>query len=296
MDIELRLLNTKDIDFALELDVDCISVGDEGCPYRIPFKNELYSLVNRIFSAGIKPKLVTPRVAQRDFNIIENAIDLLIDFGIDMDIVVNDLGVLQLCREKKAGLRIFLGRLIARSISDCPWGEYSLRNEKESIREILQGHSFNDDEKIELMKQLNIKGIEVNSAKNIESSLMSISSKEILVNVHFGNKLLTVGRDCITARHFKLKPIECKEECCTKLKIEWDGLWLSPTLNNEAVDDLHKQMLKDAFVLGNRVFVPCSSTEEGLRHKNINSLILDSDSNFNDLDARISRIKEVFEE
>lgn len=296
MEFDYRIGKGGSIEHAIKAGVHYISIGDEGCVYRLPNKSEIKHQLEQIFGMGIKARFVTPKAGEREINVISNAVRTVAEFGKEVDLIINDLGVLQICRKMKLeypNINIILGRLMTRSIIDCPWGELAIRNESSEIKEDFKRHSYDQKEKIELMHQVGVKGIEVNSIKGIADSITRIMENNIDVSVHFDRRLLTVGRNCITARYYSVKFPHCKAVCGKEFNIEWDGLWLSPLQNDIAVEDIHKKMLEGAIVIGNRVLAPGNSSIEDIRKANPSVVIIENLSELETLKDSLHMAKEV---
>lgn len=292
MEIELRLTNHNEIDKAIEANIDCVGIGDEGCIYRIPKDNELRKILEKAIKKNIRPRIVTPRVAHREFEIISHIIRVISEYGEKVDVIVNDIGVLALCNEIETGMGIYFGRQIVRSIFDCPWYDLILKGENESVKNEFSRHGFDHKEKFNLMKRFRVRGIEVNNISEITSSINRIASNEISVGIHLGRSLLAVGRDCITSRHIGLKPEECAGLCGKEFEIEWDGLWLSPTENDVPTKCEHKQRLAGAVVKGNRVLKPGTNSINDAKKASADIVIIEQESDWNKVADKIRQISE----
>lgn len=293
MNLELRLTNHKEIDRALRANIDWVGIGDEGCVYRIPKGEELREIIEKAIERNIRPRIITPRVAQRELEIISSVVQTVSAYQEEVDVIVNDLGVLALCNEAADSMGIYFGRQLVRSIFDCPWHDSILGGEDAAVKRELSRHSYDHKEKMDILKRFKVRGIEINHIKGITGSLQRIAANGISLGIHLGNSLLTVGRDCITGRHLGVKPPKCIEQCGEVYEIEWDGLWLSPTSNDIPAGPEHKQCLDGAVVKGNRVLKKSSNTVEELREVSVGMVIIEEESDWDSVVSKISEIQEI---
>lgn len=274
MELELRLAagaaTGSLVAQALKMGADCISVGDEGCPHRLPAPEGLARALADIARGGARPRLVTPRVAHAELPAVMALVGEAARAG--ADIVVNDLGVLYACRGAlarggagagAAGSRLYLGRLVARSVADCPWYDLALRRESPQARDGIVRHSFEHGPKLALLKRLGVAGIEVNNAPAVAPSLARVAAGGLAVRVHVGRRLLTAGRNCATARHLGLAQPDCAAGCGEEYQLEWEGAWHAPTAASVAVGEEGRRRLRGAVVVGNRVLAPESGGLDG---------------------------------
>ncbi len=296
MRLELRLSDYSDYKRAVNSRIDCIGIGDEGCLYRMPDVKSLKEIIEAAIKKNIRPRLVTPRVAQRGLKKVINMMEMLSHYDGRIDIIVNDLGVLELCREMVPDTDIYFGRQIARSIFDCPWYDFILKGEKQNIIDDLSRHSYDQQAKYKLLKTLRVKGIEINFASEITVSLKRITANGFNISIHLESNLLTAGRECVTARHLGLRPMECSAQCKREYEIEWDGIWQSPTLNDVPADLEHKQCLAGAYVRGNRVLQKKNLTIEQAQQASATIVILEEKGNWNQLDFKINQLQKDIEQ
>ena len=279
MEIDLRIVDYNNYAEAAEIDVDCISLGDEGCVYRLPDPFTLKKILLSLLSIKVKPRLVTPKVGESELEIVLQLVKTAAEFGDRIDLIVNDLGVLQFSIEIASKMNIYFGRVFARSIIDCPWYQFILRKEIPEVRDGFTKHAYDHKEKIDLLRSYNIKGIEVNNLSGIEKSILQITRNNTEVNAHYGRRLLTLGRGCITARHFDLGIKKCLSVCGTEFQLDWDGLWLSSSQSDVQTSEVHKRLLHGAVVNGNRVLAPCTNTLAEMLQSGVSKIIVDQEPN-----------------
>lgn len=99
--------------------VDFLYYGNEFCEYRIPSINQLLQVLDICKKDKISCVLVTPIVTDYGIEKITNLLDYLIYNNISLDIVVNDMGVLELLRKKEYSGKAIIGRVLEKSSHDC---------------------------------------------------------------------------------------------------------------------------------------------------------------------------------
>lgn len=85
--------------------------GNEFCEYRLPSINQISSVIELCKKDGLKLAIVTPVVTDYGIHRIEQILNYLEDNKIDHEIVVNDIGVLELIRERNMTCKVVLGRV-----------------------------------------------------------------------------------------------------------------------------------------------------------------------------------------
>lgn len=99
--------------------IDLIYFGNEFCEYRIPSVEQLARMIDTCNENNLTCVLVTPVVTDFGINQIANLLDYLVQNMISIDIVVNDMGVLELLRRKDYLGKIIVGRILEKSSHDC---------------------------------------------------------------------------------------------------------------------------------------------------------------------------------
>jgi hypothetical protein len=291
--IELRLDNIRDLECALGMEANSVGLGDEGCAYRIPSASDIRSAFTSIIESGKRPRLITPRTAENQFDKVKKAVEAAAGFGSMADLIVNDLGVLKLCRDLSSGAGIYIGRLVSRSITDCPWYDMVLKGENQSVGNTLLRHGFDHGEKFIMLHEFGIEGIEVNNISSIGESIKRISQNGFKVFIHMGRRFLTAGRNCTTARYLGRKEGKCLPFCGTTFNLEWEGVWINPTDNNVPAGNEHKSRLKGMVAKGNRVLGPCMNSIEEAVNCEAAAVIIDKEESWDEVKKRIDLIKNI---
>lgn len=85
--------------------------GSEFCEYLIPSENDVVKFVDICIKEKITPVFVTPPVSEFGLKMVKNCIDCLINYSIESEIVVNDVGILELLSSYQKKPKICLGRV-----------------------------------------------------------------------------------------------------------------------------------------------------------------------------------------
>ena len=291
MKIELRLDNLRDLDCALGMEAHSIGLGDEGCAYRIPSASHIRSAFTSIIKSGKRPRLITPHTAENQLDKVKKAVEAAAGFGSMADLIVNDLGILKLCRDLNSGAGIYIGWLVSRSITDCPWYDMVLKGENQSVKNTLLRHSFDHIEKFILLHEFGIEGVEVNNINGIGESIKRISRNGFKVFIHMGRRFLTAGRNCATARYLGLEEGKCLPYCGITFNLEWEGVWMNPTDNNVPAGKEHKNRLEGMVAKGNRVLGPCMNSIMEAVACEAAAVIIDKEESWDKVKKRIDLIK-----
>jgi hypothetical protein len=231
-----------------------ISFGSESCTRALPNLVDFDKAIDKIRRSGKAPKLVTPRVSQRDLESITLLLDHIVEKKMPIDIVINDWGILFYCLRHKDIFRSYLGRQLCRSLVDSPWVDNILRNEDPQIHELLEKHPFDDSNKLKLFKDWELKGIELNQVHGIEQSIFNIHSAGIKIFIHKDNYLLTAGKVCLAKKICGNK--ECKYICNIEFELEPTGKWLNFFKNQAEFSINEKEALSGMKVVGNKILMP----------------------------------------
>lgn len=108
--------------------IDYIYFGNEFCEYRIPSVEQLVKVLAFCKKDNIKCVLVTPVVTDYGLERLSLLIDFLVENEIIIDVVINDMGVLELVRRKLFGGNVIVGRILEKSSHDCRASGEELNN------------------------------------------------------------------------------------------------------------------------------------------------------------------------
>lgn len=234
--------------------IEGIVIGDEGCIYR-SLDLRWISWVERALNRNVALRYLTPPVPNKNveelFNYIVNLTTLTTP-----KVSFNDFGMLYRCQEliKRKKIIPVLGRIITRSILDCPWYKELLKNENPELITAITGSNFVHRSKWEVLRQFDIDEIELNITNNKDAS--HLKEMGFRLTYYKSNILVSVGRICYSARWQGLELPKCcnNHSCRTELIIEIDKKWGKQKLMFEDPVESVKEKYQNLFVKGNIVF------------------------------------------
>lgn len=254
-----------------------IVIGDEGCIYRA-----LDNMWNEIFLNGIKEgvsiRYLTPIVPHKYVEKLYYKIQDLASIA-SFKVTFNDYGLLYLCKDLIARNKIIpvAGRILTRSILECPWYRRLLENESDELINVLSGYTFSHNAKLDFLKDCGINEIELNLREL--GSLDLLKKQGIILTGHISNAIAAVGRNCYSARWYDLKKPECKSDirCRNKLTIDVNQIWGKKRLMYEEPNEEMKTYYKGCFIKGNIVYYSIASSSIADRLQNFNHIIASND-------------------
>lgn len=232
MSIELRLSDATQIEDALALDVDAISLGSDGCPHKVPDADALRRARERVVSAGRQFKVVTPMVPRNHYDRMVNLIRDLAAWDLPLDIVVNDYGLLYGTQDvwgtsklrPIAGITMSLSRsriVHGNTIADgYVKGLTEAGRPKETIDlykwivEVTNQNSMQCRLRVDLLRdRFHVIGTEAVLAAAAIPSFTRIRDLGLQVSACAGRIIATISRACPTARYYKVSPPACAGRC-----------------------------------------------------------------------------------
>lgn len=192
-----------------------VVLGSELCPLRAV---GLYQ--KKLVEAAVYQKknirFVTPITPQ---SYVDMIMEIIYDLPVATKVTFNDFGILFACKSiiKCGKIRPVLGRIITRSLIDCPWFEKIINNEEEN-EDLLNLNNMTFDAKIDFLKEWNINEIEVNNCP--PESLRYFHDNNILVAQYERYNLLSVSRTCFHMLMKQKSTAVCNEHmhCGSTLK------------------------------------------------------------------------------
>lgn len=230
---------------------NCIFLGNEGCIYKVPNKNEIINLKTNM--EEIEIHIITPLISQINLQLAKDKIDELISTKLIDSITFNDYGLLYYTVNKYKSLNIkyYLGRLLTKSFSDCPWSDHLNRNEEETTQKYMNGFVLNDPRKIEMFKEMGIVGVHLSvSKKNIEG-IHEISQNGFEVIVHLNTIIGSASRICSQAQYHTTKFPDCKDICKKPNILKLSKLWSLKEGGYVDPSEEVKQIVPQYYVAGN---------------------------------------------
>lgn len=192
-----------------------VVLGSELCPL-----GAVDSYQKKLVKAAIcqekNLRFVTPITPQAYVNML---VKMIYDLPVATKVTFNDFGLLFACKSIIKSKKIFpvLGRIITRSLIDCPWFDKIIKNE-EGLGDLLSLNNMTFDAKIAFLREWNINEIEVNNCPT--ESLRYFHDNNILVAQYERYNLLSVSRICFHMKMNQRSTSFCNEHmnCSSTLK------------------------------------------------------------------------------
>lgn len=194
-----------------------VVLGSEGCIWEATSK-KMMERIRIASSQGKSIRYLTPIIPDDS---IEKIVDVIKSLPPNSKVTFNDWGLFQRFQNdffKGNGIIPVLGRILTRSLSDCPWSEEIIGAESEENKELLRLNNFVHTSKLEFLHKYNVQEIEVNQIDL--KSLLYLHSFGIKVTVYNSYYLLSVGRICFHAKLNNFSPRAiCRyaEDCVSKV-------------------------------------------------------------------------------
>lgn len=231
--------------------IDYLYFGNEFCEYKIPSVTQLDKIISLCKKEDIHCVLVTPVVTDYGIERLSFIFDYLKENDICLEIVVNDVGVLELINRKKLVNKLIIGRVFDKTSHDSRASEEELDDYygENGKRFAMTPGVLSQHSQI-IYKQYGVERYEFDIPK-IGITLPKIGD----YSLYWPYTYLTTGRVCL------LRSIDLKgrdkflvggEKChknCLKYKIE-----KRKPLNGYVVSENGKKMELFLFQRGNTVF------------------------------------------
>lgn len=238
-----------------------IVIGDEGCIYRT-LDSRWIGWAEKALTKNLVIRYVTPIVPNQ---YIEELFHYIVDLTAiaKLKVTFNDYGMLYRCKPliEKELITPVLGRIITRSILDCPWHEELLKHEEPHLATAITGSNLRHPSKREVMQKFTIKEIELN-INNLQD-VAQLRNNNLLITCYCSNMLISVGRVCYSARWQGIELPQCCNDprCLKKLFIEIDQKWGKMKLIYEEPSEQVKEKYQGLFIRGNIVYKQLSEQD-----------------------------------
>lgn len=233
---------------------DGIVIGDECCIHKILNFN-WKDIVVQLEQSGYMIRFVTPFVPEKYMDDLYTLLFRLCKIK-KFKVTFNDFGFLYKCRKLAESGKItpVMGRVITRSIIDCPWHENILAYEDLSLKNAVTGYSAIHNIKWEVFKQYGACEAELNFAMTEATDYFK--NKGVYITCYADNLLVSIGRHCYSARWYGLDQKNCwnQPECQNKLSISLDKKWGKMKLMYESANEEDKLLYEKLYVVGNAVY------------------------------------------
>lgn len=101
-----------------EKKISMLYFGNEFCEYMLPNKTEIMEFMSLCMKENLKPIFVTPVVSDWGIKRMKEDLECLDTYDVDIEIVVNDVGVLELLHRRYTKFKISLGRIFDKTSHD----------------------------------------------------------------------------------------------------------------------------------------------------------------------------------
>jgi len=195
-----------------------VHFGHEFCDRLIPSKTKIREIISAATDAGRQVTFLTPVCTDEGIEELKPLLEL---FGGEVEVVVNDWGIIELCAE--IGIRPVLGRVLTACTRD-PRFMRKLPGEDSLLYEYIRSSSMNSKEFQEFLLERNITRIE------LDNTIQFYNFKpfpEIRAALHFPYVYSSTTRRCLYPFAYGQSPprqllvSQCNREC-RKTRIEFN--------------------------------------------------------------------------
>lgn len=271
MNKEFFVKSIKDMDYSVTW--SNITIGDEGCIYSVLNKG-IKEIVLRAYDSGITVRFLTPFIPDKHMEEVYKIIED-ISQKFTLKVTFNDYGLLFRCKSLIEMGKIIpvAGRILIRSVIDCPWYDDLLKHEHPELKKAITGYSLIHSSKWKVLRQFGISEIELNLVKS--DSIQILKENGFHITGYARGNLISVGRFCYSARWENININQCvqKLECNNKIYIQLDKKWGKMKLMYEIANEESKELYKDIYVVGNKVYKELDAEQVALAETNFDSLI-----------------------
>lgn len=237
--------------------IDCesgIVIGDEGCIYRL-IHNDILEMAKEAGKRKINVRLLTPFVPDKYMEQAYNQIEKISNVC-KLKVTFNDYGLLHRCKKiiESGNIIPVAGRILTRSIIDCPWYSKLLTHENEELKDAIVGSNYYHSSKWDTIKKCGINELEINTIEDKYDDEIEKSGFD--TTYHADNNIISVGRVCFAARWYKLELPKCCEspKCQSKISIDLYKKWSKKIHMCEEADMSIKKYYDHMYLQGNVVY------------------------------------------
>ncbi len=254
--LELRVHRPGDVERALALGADVVSLGSDACPLSLPPVPELREARRRAADAGRELKLVTPAVFQRHWERFNAYLDAVLAEMPELGIVFNDYGVLErVARRHPEYGQITLGHVLSYIYEECPWFDYLVEAEGEWIARTEEVTVFDTPGNLEFLKRYRVKEIETCMLPMAVTSFHGFWDRGYAVNAMVDMIPFTYGRACHGARYYgKTVGKDCFEICNEITTLRYSHRWIFQERHLHPVKDRTMERIGPMHSYGNVLF------------------------------------------
>ena len=148
----------------MQKDIDRIYVGNEFCHNLFPGKKVLFKILEKAVSEGVNITLCFTYMREclipKTMEIIKEVYDFCVTSNIEIEIVINDYGMLELLKDKGKFFKLSLGVLLNKRKKDP---RYIYKKGYAENKELMSENSLNSNVFTELLKENNVERYEYES-------------------------------------------------------------------------------------------------------------------------------------
>lgn len=230
-----------------------IAVGNEGCVYYL-LGAQVENILNQCVIQKKKVRIITPFIPndylERVFLMITHWSEVIPN----LKVTFNDWGLIYACKDLIEQEKIVpvLGRILTRSMIDCPWYDKLLLSENQEARDATFGYNLYHDSKLNLLNEFHIQEVELNYHPEYVKEWLAIK-QSIKITCH-PNNLISVGRLCFAARYKKSTFPECYNEklCLRKYPLSLKAKGFN--MSDGSFSEESKKHFLDMYLQGNVVY------------------------------------------
>ncbi len=284
MQIEVRVSNIQQLNEVLNLDVDMVGIGNEGCSYKGFEATDLHQMIALIKKQdkGKRIRLVTPKVPQASFDHVNRELIPILRSGEIDYLTINDFGLLYNLIQGKvnlSGIQVDVGRWLIYTPAVNPG---FLESFKELQDEREMDYNITNHTKISFLKEYAVSGVEINFIPDfLKNTAAFLKQNHFRINGHLKYLLIAAGRSCNLARILNLSKGECHHYCDSICDLSLDKIYKFPF--NDGFDTFsfyktperafQKRFLYHA--MGNLIFIKKDYDFKEIKESNMDSMILD---------------------
>jgi hypothetical protein len=260
--------------------IDRISVGSEGCMYKVPAEKELIDLLYKAVANGKSFSLVLPKISEKFMMTALEKINKINEQKIPYTLIANDFGLLYAC--EKEGLlpqEVVIGRGVSRSFADCLWYEHILRDEDDYNKRTMIQNNMYDEDKKNVLNKFKVSGVECNMHINQEESYKNLFQLGYQVHVHYNYISVAFSRACQTARYHNVQAGNCKECCEKPINLTMNKIWTRDVTMKSREEQINRRIaeLEPEFILhGNVLYRKSKEDADKLSLDYVSTIIFDS--------------------